>query len=573
MMAPTDWQSVRRLAGLLGPHRIAVVIALLSMAVASAGLLGLPIFVRGMLESAAEGKVPSWWQVGAIALILLALAIAAYVSSVLLHEVARKVCARLRSRYVVRWLRSSMVAHRSVPPGEYAERLNSCLADIDWFIKGSLGNSLALVLVMAGGGAMLFWVSWKLAAVVLVVGPVVVFVLKFVEHEGRRLLRLGRSVSEKMAGLLQGMVLGLDVIKAFNAEQEGLRRFDARQEELLGIQRRESFVSSLVEPLLIFAGAVTFLVVVFMAGRLVASGSMDLPEFVTFLVYLMFVLPNLRNLGMQLARWRHVKVALDFLDDVEHLPEEEDRGSLVAPASGGTVEFRGVCYRHAGRDGGLEDVTFSVAPGEHVGIVGESGTGKSTLFALLLRFYEPQSGVILVGGRDISACSLASARRLFSYVPQDIVLFEGTLRDNLLFGVPQASDGEIAEAVSAAQLRPFLDALPQGLDTQAGDRGLRLSAGQRQRLAIARALLRKSPFVLLDEATSALDPKTEKSLGVALREVLKDRTVFVVAHRLAALAGLPRIIFLQDGGVADEGTHEELLARCESYRLLAGRSA
>ena len=573
MMAPTDWQSVRRLAGLLGPHRIAVVIALLSMAVASAGLLGLPIFVRGMLESAAEGKVPSWWQVGAIALILLALAIAAYVSSVLLHEVARKVCARLRSRYVVRWLRSSMVAHRSVPPGEYAERLNSCLVDIDWFIKGSLGNSLALVLVMAGGGAMLFWVSWKLAAVVLVVGPVVVFVLKFVEREGRRLLRLGRSVSEKMAGLLQGMVLGLDVIKAFNAEQEGLRRFDARQEELLGIQRRESFVSSLVEPMLIFAGAVTFLVVVFMAGRLVASGSMDLPEFVTFLVYLMFVLPNLRNLGMQLARWRHVKVALDFLDDVEHLPEEEDRGSLVAPPSGGTVEFRGVCYRHAGRDGGLEDVTFSVAPGEHVGIVGESGTGKSTLFALLLRFYEPQSGVILVGGRDISACSLASARRLFSYVPQETLLFDGTIRDNLRLAQPSAADDEIREACIAAQVWSFIESLPAGLDTETGDRGLRLSSGQRQRLAIARALLKKAPVLLLDEATSALDPKTERLFASALHKEVSGRTMLIVAHRLAAVADLPRIIFIDRGVVAAEGTHRELLDRCEEYRLLAGAAA
>jgi len=566
----SDWQTIRRLGRMLAPHGLSVGLALFCMAVASAGLLGLPILVRGMLENATHSTAPSGWQVGAMAAILIGLALAAYLSSVLLHEVARKVCARLRTEYVDRWLRSSMGSHRTTPAGEYAERLNTCLADIDWFIKGSLGNLLALAVVMAGGGAMLFWLSWRLALVILVVAPLVVLGLRLVEREGRRLLRLGRSESEKMAGLLQGMVLGLDVIKAFNAEREALGRFDARQDRLLAIQRRESFVSSLVEPVLIFAGATTFLVVVFVAGRLIAGGAMDLPQFVTFLVYLMFVLPNLRNLGMQLARWRHVKVALDFLDDAFRLPEENDVGRDVAPSGGGILEFHAVSFRHAGRIGGLESLSFAVKPGEHVGIVGESGAGKSTLFSLMLRFYEPQKGSISVDGRDLSACSLASARQLFAYVPQDIVLFDGTIRENLRFGVPPASDDDIADACNASQIWSFIESLPDGLDTQAGDRGLRLSAGQRQRLAIARALLRNAPFILFDEATSALDPRTEKVLGAELRRFLNGRTVFTVVHRLTVIEDLPRIIFLDRGVVAGDGTHEELMARSEAYRSFAG---
>lgn len=570
MIARSDWQSIRRLARLLRPHGVAVALALLSMAAASAGLLGLPILVRGMLEGAAHAQAPAWWQVAAMAGILAVLAAAAYVSSVMLHEVARKACARLRSEYVARWLASSVGEHRSVPAGEYAERLNTCLADIDWFIKGSLGNLLAIFLVMIGGGAMLFWLSWRLALVILLVAPIVVAVLRLVEREGRRLLRLGRAESEKMAGLLQGMVLGLDTVKAFNAEEEALRKFEEKQDGLLAIQRKESFVSSLVEPVLIFAGAVTFLVVVFVAGRLIAAGGMDLPQFVTFLVYLMFVLPNLRNLGMQLARWRHVKVALDFLDDVSRLPEEVDNGCVAAPSAGGSIEFRSVCYRHGERHTGLENVSFSVAPGEHVGIVGESGSGKSTLFALLLQFYRPQSGSILIDGRDLSTFTLPSARRLFSYVPQDIVLFDGTIRDNLRFGIPRVSDEEITRACRASQIWPFVESLPKGLDSQVGDRGLRLSSGQRQRLAVARALLRGAPFFLLDEATSALDPKTERVLGAELRRVLAGHTVFTVVHRLTVIAELPRVIFLDRGVIAGDGTHEQLMARSEAYRSFAG---
>jgi ABC-type multidrug transport system fused ATPase/permease subunit len=360
MTPPSDTQSLRRLSGLLAPHRFAVAGALGCMAVASAGLLALPLLVRGMLEGAARETPPAWWQVTAMAAVLALLAVSAYISSVLLHEVARKACAHLRSAYVARWLRSSMEAHREVPAGQIAERLQTSLGDVDWFIKASLGNLLALVLVMTGGGVMLFRISWKLSLVILLVAPVVVVLLRLIEREGRRLLRLGRMEAEKMAGSLQGLVLGLDVVKACNAEEEALRRFGARQDSLLAVQRKESFVASLVEPLLIFAGAATFLVVVFLAGRLIAAGSMDLPEFITFLVYLMFVLPNLRNLGMQLARWRQVKVALEFLDDAERLPEEKDPGAGVMPRGPGGIEFCGVSYRHGGRESGLQGVSFAV---------------------------------------------------------------------------------------------------------------------------------------------------------------------------------------------------------------------
>lgn len=564
---------MQRVAALLLPHRTAVGGALVLTALSSMGLLVMPVLVRGMLDRAAHEQAPTGWQVASVVLILASLAVCAYVSAVLLNIVARKVCAQLRSDYAQRWLRSSMSAHRRIPAGEYAERLNTSLADIDWFIRGSLANALALSVLMIGGIVMLLWISWKLALVIGVVGPLVVAALRAIERHGRAWLRKSRGEAERMAGLLQSMVLGLDVIKAFNAEEEALRRFGARQSVLLETQRKESVVTSLVDPLLIFAGAATFLVVVFLAGKLVAVGSLDLPQFITFLVYLMFVLPNLRNLGIQIARWRHVKTALDFLDDSAHMPPEHDSGRVRLQLSSGKIEFRDLVYRHAGREAGLEGLNCTIQPGEHVGIVGESGAGKSTLFALLLRFYDPYSGAVLVDGQNIRECTNASVREAIAYVPQDTLLFDGTIRDNLRLAHPSATDKEIREACLAAQVWPFIESLPAGLDTESGDRGLRLSAGQRQRLAIARALLKKAPILLLDEATSALDPKTEKLFASALHREVSGRTMLIVAHRLAAVEDLPRVIFINHGVVAAEGTHRELLARCEEYRLLAGADA
>lgn len=570
----SDWQTIRRVAQLLRPHALAIMLALASMTVASAGLLALPLIVRDMLEraTAAQPTPPSGGLVVTMAVVLLVLAAAAYFSAVLLHEVARKVCASLRIGYVARWLRASMGSHRNIPPGEWAERLNTCLFDIDWFIKSSLGNLAGVVLLMSGGVFMLFWMSWRLALVTALVCPLAVAALRFIERESRQLLRLGRVAGEKMAGALQSVILGLDVIKAFNAEDRELDRFKARQDGLMAVQRRESFIASLVDPVLIATGAVTFMFVVFLAGRFIAQGTMTPAELVTFLVYLMFVLPNLRTLGLQLARWRHVKVALEFLDDASRLTPEADApgvGMLAAPARG-LIEFRDVSYAHEGRSHGLHRVSFTIQPGEQVGLVGASGAGKSTILYLLLRFYHPSSGTILFDGQDLAGCARQAVREAIAYVPQEGVLFDGTIRDNLVVGRPAATEEQIRMACEAAQAWSFLEQLPEGLQTQAGDRGLKLSAGQRQRLATARALLKDAPILLLDEATSALDTRTEQLFGDTLRRSLGNRTAIIVAHRLSTVISLPRLLFLHEGAIADQGSHEELMERCAAYREVAG---
>jgi ABC-type multidrug transport system fused ATPase/permease subunit len=221
----------------------------------------------------------------------------------------------------------------------------------------------------------------------------------------------------------------------------------------------------------------------------------------------------------------------------------------------------------------LHRVSFTIQPGEQVGLVGASGAGKSTILYLLLRFYRPSSGSILLDGQDLAGCARHAVRDALAYVPQEGVLFDGTIRDNLVVGNPAATGEQIRTACEAAQAWAFIEQLPDGLQTQTGDRGLKLSAGQRQRLAAARALLKDAPVLLLDEATSALDTRTEQLFGDALRRSIGSRTAIIVAHRLSTVISLPRLLFLHEGVIADQGSHEELMERCEAYREIAGSVA
>lgn len=561
---------------LLRPHTAEVLLALFAMAVASLGLLAVPLAVRKMLEAslAPQPVAPTFGSLGLVAIILSILAAAAYISSVLLQNVSRKVCAALREAYVIRWLQATVAARREVATGEFGERLVTSLADVDWFIKTSLGNFLGMVVLMSGGAFMIFWINWKLALVTVLTLPVCVLALRSIEKKSRAVLREKRREGESLAGMLQGAVLGLDVVKAFNAEEAVVREFRRRQSPLLALQLRESLVASLVEPVLIATGAVTFLFIVFFAATLISRGSLTAPELLAFLIYLMFILPNLRTLGLQLARWRHLRIALDFLDDVSRIPPERDgpHDQSLPRDLRGSVEFREVSFSFPGRGKVLSDLSFSVAPGEHIGIVGASGAGKTTILHLLLRFFDPADGKILLDGHDIASCQRRSVRQAFAYVPQDPLLFDGSIMENLRLAKPEAGAREITSALEAARAEEFVATLPQGLETHVGERGMKLSAGQRQRLAIARALLRNAPILLLDEATSAMDPRTEQLFGESLRSAMQGRTALVVAHRLATIVQMQRLLFVHAGRVAGTGTHAELMRDCADYREVVGAS-
>ena len=289
---------------------------------------------------------------------------------------------------------------------------------------------------------------------------------------------------------------------------------------------------------------------------------------ITFLIYLAFLLPNARNLAMQVAQWRHLNVALDRLEEVAAIvPEQDAAGAApLAQPVRGEVEFVQVRYGYREREQVLTDLSFRVGAGERVGIVGESGAGKSTLFNLLLRFYAPDEGNIHVDGQDVQSTTLQSLRNAIAFVPQDSILFDDTILENVRYGNPCASDAEVKAACEAARAAAFIESLPENYLTQVGERGLKLSGGQRQRLAIARAFLKNAPILLMDEATSSLDAGTECELRVAMQELMQNRTTLVIAHRLSTVTHLSRILMVSDGKILDQGSHEQLMARCQPYR-------
>lgn len=563
-------EGIARVVHLLAPYRVKIFWSLAAMTFTCLGLLGLPLLVRDALHRAIHLHAMNASAGFGLALVagFLALAVAGYVSSVLLFQVAHELTARLRCDYVRHLLRVPVGYHRDAATGRIMERLSGSLYEVDWFVKRGFGGLLGVVILMGGGTVMLFYLNWKLALFGAFIAPLMALCLRFINGRSRNLQRQRMNAMESLVATLHGLLGGIEVVKAFNGESREERRFEERQTHLLSVQRVEALVTALMEPLLVMMASMNFLIVFFYGSHLIAIGELTPEELITFLIYLVFLIPNARNLAMQVAQWRHLNVALDRLEETAAILPELDAPEalpLVRPVRG-DVEFVHVSYAYREREQVLSDLSFRVPAGERVGIVGESGAGKSTLFNLLVRFYAADEGTILVDGRDVQSITLQSLRDAIAVVPQDTILFDDTILENVRYGDPDAGDAAVKAACEAARATAFIESLPDGYLTQVGERGLKLSGGQRQRLAIARAFLKDSPILLMDEATSSLDASTERELRVAMEELMQNRTTLVIAHRLSTVTHLPRILMVSNGRILDEGSHEKLLERCLPYR-------
>lgn len=563
-------RGIARIAALLAPYKVKIVLSLAAMTFTCLGLLALPLLARDALYRAIHLHALNVSVGIGVAIVagFLALAAAGYASSVLLFQVAHELTGRLRCDYVRHLLRVPVGYHRDAATGRLMERLSGSLHEIDWFVKRGFGGLLGVVILMGGGTVMLFTLNWKLALFSACIAPLMALSLRLINGWSRNLQRQRMNAMESLMASLHGLLGGIEVVKAFNGESREERRFEERQNRLVSVQRVESLVAALMEPLLVTMASMNFLVVLLYGSHLIAIRELGPEELITFLIYLAFLLPNARNLAMQVAQWRHLNVALDRLEEVATIVPERDASgaSPLARPVRGEVEFVHVRYGYHEREQVLTDLSFRVDAGQRVGIVGESGAGKSTLFNLLLRFYTPNEGSIHVDGQEVQSTTLQSLRDAIAVVPQDSVLFDDTILENVRYGNPSASDAEVKAACEAARAAAFIESLPEGYLTQVGERGLKLSGGQRQRLAIARAFLKNAPILLMDEATSSLDAATENELRVAMEELMQNRTTLVIAHRLSTVTHLPRILMVSDGKILDQGSHEQLLERCQPYR-------
>ena len=559
-----------RAVALLAPYRLKVFVSLATMTFTCLGLLALPLLARDALYRAIHHHETNLSAGIGLAILVgfFSLAAAGYVSSVLLFQVANEATARLRCEYVQHLLRVPVGFHRDTATGRLMERLSGSLQEVEWFIKRGFGGVLGVAILMGGGTVMIFLVNWKLALFSACTAPLMALGLRIINGRCRNLQRQRMNAMESLVASLHGLLTGIEVVKAFNGELREEQRFEHRQEQLLAVQRKECLAAALMEPMLVAMASLNFLVVLLYGSHLIAKSELSPEALLTFLIYLAFLLPNARNLALQVAQWRYLNVALDRLEETAAVAPEHDAvgaAALSHPVRG-DVEYSNVSYAYREREQVLSNLSFRVAAGERIGIVGESGAGKSTVFNLLLRFYSADAGAILVDGQDVQSITLQSLREAIAVVPQDTILFDDTILENVRYGKPAADDAEVYAACKAARAATFIESLPQGYLTRVGERGLKLSGGQRQRLAIARAFLKNAPILLMDEATSSLDAGTESELRVAMEELMQNRTTLVIAHRLSTVTHLSRILMVSGGKILDQGSHAQLMGRCQPYR-------
>ena len=453
--------------------------------------------------------------------------------------------------------------------GELLSRMASDLTVVQNALTEQIPSGLQAAVRFAGVLVILLILHTRLTVVaLLVVPPVVLFAIFY----GRRLERVAQEERDAVAetsAWAEEALAGIRTVQAFSAEDQARRRYGVRLADLLGVQLHNVRLYGAFSGLMAFLGFTAFALVLGYGGNLMLEGSLSAGRLVSFLLYTFSIGTSVGQLGALYAGYKRLRGSsarvFELLDQQSAIVDPPSPARLAEAPCG--LSVRSVGFRYEGAEQpALTDVTLEIPPGELVALVGPSGSGKSTLFGLLLRFYEAQQGEIRLDGVSVRDVALADLRRRMALVPQDIFLFSGTVAENIRLARPDAGDDDVRAAAEAAGAASFIERLDEGFDTEVGERGIRLSAGQRQRIAIARAFLRDPQILLLDEATSSLDPDSEATVQRAIEQLLEGRTTIVIAHRLATARRARRIHVLDQGRLVAAGSHEELYERNELYR-------
>jgi ATP-binding cassette, subfamily B, bacterial MsbA len=424
-------------------------------------------------------------------------------------------------------------------------------------------------LTIGGVVAYLIWQNWQLAAFALLATPVIAALMRSVNRRFRRYATRIQNSMGDVTRVAKEAIEAHRVVKVFNAQEHLQAAFAVANELNRHTNMRLVAARAASNPVVQLIASLGLAGVLFVADRQVANGTLQVGDFLGFLAALLMVTEPLRRLVNVSGPLQQSIAAGTGIFEVFDAPIEPQGGSRALVHARGEVEFRGVNFTYDVDKGKvLHDINLRVPAGATVAIVGRSGSGKSTLVSLLPRFYDPGSGMVLIDGVDIREYRLHDLRAQISLVSQDVVLFNDTIRNNIVFGATELDGPPLVVATQAAFVSEFVNELPLGLETEVGDRGLLLSGGQRQRIAIARALLRNSPILVLDEATSSLDTASERHIQAALDQLVKNRTTFVIAHRLSTIEHADLIVVMQDGAIVESGTHEQLVAKSQVYAQL-----